>query len=165
MAVQDKYVNTELIAGKLAQNVEIRGSDTLTLVTSFEVAAADDDTSVFRIAQGLSPNLILTDVKVLNDAITAGDDWDLGLYEVGVSGTVIDKDCYADGLDLSSAHIHGAALDGLVSLAIENTSKMLFEVGGHTLATKKSGYDLALTANTVGTAAGTITVVATFAQG
>jgi len=165
MAVEDKYVNTELIAGKLANSALTRGADTITLVTTFEVAAADDDGSVFRIAQGLSPNLIPVDIKVLNDALTAGDDFDLGLYEQGVGGTVVDKDVFADGLDLSSAHIFGASLDGLVTVDVANATKQLFEHAGHTLATKKEGYDLALTANTVGTLAGTVTVIATFIQG
>ena len=164
MAVVDKYANADLQKGKLAEAVHVNGAKLVTAVTTFEVADTDDDGSVYRLFKGLNPNLIPLDIKINNDAITGGTDWDLGLYQ-GNGGKVIDKDVFADGIDLSTARTSGSEVSGLSAVAIENLTKKLFEHAGHTIATKLDSYDLALTANTVGTAAGTVTVRAIFAQG
>lgn len=168
MAVQNKYVNTRVEAGSYDDNVLVAGADNLTLIVTFEVAAADDDGSVFRIAKNLSPNLIPVSILINNDAMTGSTSWDLGLYEPsfgGVDGAVCDKDCFMAAVDLNGGKANGSEQNGLAAVAIENLTKKLYEHAGHTIKTKKGGYDLALTANTIGSAAGTVTVRATFAQG
>lgn len=159
----DKYVNSYIAAGKRTQAVNVAGDNVKVLVCTFEVAAADADGDVYRIAQDLNPNLIPIKITVLNDAITAGTDWDLGLYKPS-GGAVLDKDVFADGADMSSAAT-STPKDGLVTVDIANRAKKLYEHAGHTISTKIESYDLAFTANTVGTAAGTITVIAEFVQG
>lgn len=160
MAVENKYVNSDAVANNLVSPVS-GGAELITMIETFEVAAADTDASVYRVFKGLSADLIPVDIKIGNDAITSGSDYDLGLYETDL-GAVVDKDCLADGLDLSSAHARGSELSGLSVIDVANVKKALFELGGHTASTKKASYDLALTANTVGSAAGTISVIATF---
>jgi hypothetical protein len=56
-------------------------------------------------------------------------------------------------------------IDGMDAVAIENYGRKLYEHGGHTVTTKLESYDLALTANTIGSAAGTVSVLFIFAQG
>lgn len=165
MAVEDKYINANVAAGKLADPAYNSGSEVYTMVATFEVAAADSDGSKYRVFQDIHPDFIPVDIKILNDAITGGTDYDLGLYEGGVGGDVVDKDVFADGLDLSSGHGRGSEVNGLSAVAIDAVKKRIYELAGHTIRTKKLGYDIVFTANTVGTAAGTITVVATFIQG
>ncbi len=163
MAVENKYVNTNIAAGKKSE-VIVAGADTVTLIETFEVAAADDDGSIYRVFKGLNPELVPQSIIVTNDAITSGTDYDIGFYE-GLDdnlGAVIDKDALADGLDLSSAHIEGAGLSGLVTVDVADVKKKIWELAGQTVTTKKKEYDIALTANTVGSAAGTISVKATF---
>ena len=96
MAVEDKYINANVAAGKLANPALQLGSPVVAFVSSFEVAIADDDGSKFRIAKGLQPNLIPIMALIASDTITSSTDWDLGLYETDL-GAVIDVDVFLDG--------------------------------------------------------------------
>jgi hypothetical protein len=168
MAVENKYTDAELAAGKLGNPANISGAESQAQVLTFEVAAADDDGSIYRIAKSLNPNLIITKVEINNDAITAGTDYDLGLYETitdGSTGPVIAVDVFAAALDMSAAAANGSEKNGLANVAIEDLGNKIYEHAGHTVNTKKQGYDLALTANIVGSAAGTISVRITYVQG
>lgn len=160
MAVENKYVISEVAAGELANPAKHSGAQGLSSVVTFEVAAADTDASVYRLIKGLPANWIPKRITVMCDAITAGTDYDLGFYKTDL-GAVVEVDCLADGLDLSSA---SKVLDGLTSVGIENRAKRVWELAGHTEANRLESYDLALTANTVGSAAGTITVICEFIQ-
>lgn len=164
MAVENKYINSDVVAGNRANPAKIFGAQVLQAVATFEVAAADDDGSVYRVFNDVPANMILTSVRINNDAISGGTDWDLGLYKTD-GGAVVDKDVFMDGTSLASARIEGADVSGLTAVAIENLVKRLYEHAGATVATREQSYDIALTANTVGTAAGTVTVRATFIQG
>lgn len=156
MAVENKYVNTELASGVLA---DAGYAGALKVVTqTFEVAAADDDGSVYRLAR-ISDSDILLRATIMCDAITGGTDWDLGLYQKGTSGAVLDKDCFMDGQTFASAT---KTIDGLQTVAIENRTKEIWSLlSGITSQTRDENneYDIALTANTVGSAAGTVTVI------
>ena len=167
MAVEDKYVDAEVAASALGEAVNVAGNKLVCIVNTFEVAAADDDGSVYRIAKNLSPDWIPVKIEINNDAITSGTDYDLGFYETSNGwgdGAVIDKDELADGLDMSSGAANGSEKNGMGAVAIENIGKPIYLLCGHTIKTKKPGYDLAFTANTVGAAAGTITTRAWFVQ-
>lgn len=168
MAVEDKYVDSDTEAGKLTAAAFVHADAGSYAVAIVEVAAADDNASIYRLFKNVPADLIPAKIEIACDAITAGTDWDLGLYESsvdGVDGIVIDADKLADGLDLSSAIAFAAALDGLEALDVDEAQKTIYELGGQTLDTKKISYDIALTANVVGSAAGTITVKAWFVQG
>ncbi len=164
MAVENKYVDSNLAAGKKAKAGFAFGDNAITLKAIVSVAAADDDTSKYRIFKGLPSNLIPVNICVHNAAITAGTDYDLGLYKVGVDGAVVEVDILADGLDMSSARTAATWNNaGLTSVALANSQKTLAELSGQALP--DDAYDLVLTANTVGSAAGAIVVTATFLQG
>ena len=164
MAVEDKYVNTNVAAGKLANPALQSGAQPKGFVVTFEVAVADDNGSVYRLCR-LPSSAILTKLDINADAITAGTDYDVGFYKVGVGGAVVDKDELADGLDLSSGAAIGSEAQGLSAVDIANLGKKVYELLGLTVATKEEYYDLAITANTVGSAAGTITVRGEYIQG
>lgn len=167
MAVEDKYVNADLEAGKHAPAVFTAGDKTLVAIATEEIAAADDDGSVYRLFKSVPHSWIPVRIEIYNDAITLGTDYDLGFYQTtvgGVAGAVVDKDALADGLDMSSAAAKGSPKDGLTTVAIDSVNKSIYELAGDTLDNKELNYDIALTANTVGTAAGTISAIAWFVQ-
>ncbi len=167
MAVENKYVDSNVAAGKLS-NAPYHGGDLVCIPFTFEVAAADDNASVFRVVKAISPDLIPVRFEIYNDGITAGTDYGLGLYETsegGITGAVINKDAFAAGLDMSSAAGRGAAKDGLAGLNIDQAMKKVYEIAGHTISTKKRAYDIAFTADAAGSAAGTISGYLFFVQG
>ncbi len=169
MAVEDKYTDSNITGNEVDKLLTALASATGKLyvaAATFEVAAADDDGSKYRIFKNMDANLVPIAILVGNDAITGSTDWDVGFYDVDL-GAVVDKDVLADGIDLSSAHTlsHLSALSGMVTVDVANVGKRIFELLGATVSNKKEAYDLVLTANTVGSAAGTVSVIGLFAQG
>ncbi len=169
MAVENKYTDSNISGNTITKLLSALASGTADLfvaAATFEVAAADDDGSIYRVFKSLNPNLVPLWIGISCDAITGGTDWDLGLYRPDL-GAVIIKDVLMDGQTLAVAAKLGpaAALSGLSNVDQANVGRRLFEHAGHTARTKLEAYDMALTANTVGSAAGTVTVVALFAQG
>ena len=157
MAVESKLVNTDLGTGTLLDSKSNGGTSVKFARISEEVAAADDDGSVYGFAL-INSSDTLKSLAVWNDAITSGTDYDIGLYEWtdGALGTVVDKDVFADGLDLSSA---GDATNALTAPNIDELHKPIWEYAALSLTEDpKKTYVLAVTANTVGSAAGTITL-------
>jgi hypothetical protein len=158
MAVEDKYVNTDLGSGTLLDSLANGGGKLLPIVITEEIAVADDDGSVYRLFRVNSNDIILS-LEVSNDAITAGTDYDIGVYDID-SGAVVDKDAFTDGLDVSSA---ADKTNALTAPAIEDLVSEVWDIAGiqtaeSTTADPQKQYDVAITANTVGSAAGTITV-------
>lgn len=164
MAVRDENVGITPASAQeltLIRRLHGSGADPKIIDANFEVAAADSDTSTFRLFPLMSAYAIPLDIFVACDAITAGTDYDVGLYVSGVGGAVVagKVNCFANALDLSSAiaSLHpGTALDGMKDVDLANRELRLFEHAGHNLVTKLDTYDIVLTANTIGTAAGTI---------
>lgn len=128
--------------------------------TTVPVAAADDDTSKYVVGV-VTANERPKDINVFCDEITAGTDYDIGLYRIdsdGGLGAVVDKDLFADGLNLATAQDR---LFGLGAPAIENLGKTVRELlvaASITANINDPQYYVVVTANTVGSAAGDITV-------
>lgn len=155
MAVQDKYVILDTYPNAISANAGGSG-DLRKSVISFEVAAADDDGSVYRLMP-ISANSIITDVKFCNDAIAGATSYDFGFYKTE-SGAVVDKDELAAAIDINAGNASGSEASAMTAVDIANRGKKVYELLGLTSSTKEVAYDLCVTANTVGTAAGTITV-------
>lgn len=119
-----------------------------------EVAAADDNASVYRCVR-LPSNAVVQRVEVLNDAITAGTSYDVGIYKTADGGgAVVDADLFASALDMTSERY--LPLDAMFErLDIDQMEKRLFEHAGLT-TDPKIEYDVCFTANVVGSAAGTV---------
>lgn len=163
MAVEDKYTNADVAAGKKAKSVFTQGADTITLIATEEIAVADDDGSIYRLFKNVPSNYIPVEITVTCDAITGGTDYDLGFYRTNL-GAVVDKDVLMDGQTLASALTRATGHQlGLAAVNIADAGKTLAEISGQT--DPDMAYDIALTANAVGSAAGTVTVIAKFAQG
>lgn len=168
MAVVDKYTDDDVEAGKLGNPAQISGAEVQAQVLTFEVDAADDDGSIYRIAKSLNPNLIIKRILINNDAIAGGSDYNLGFYETSTDrgdGAIIGTgNQLADALDMSAAAGNGSEKNGLAAVAIEDLPLRIYELAGDTINDRKQGYDIALTGITVG-AGGTITVRIEFVQG
>jgi len=155
MAVVNAYVNTS----KHINAREAGGTILYSSIITFDNADADSNGSIYRIAR-IPSNIILKNIQIRNDALTSGTDWDVGVYQTSENGSaVVDANYFADALDLSSAHICGSELSGIKDLPVADSSKALYEMLGVTLGDEPEYYDLALTANVVGSAGGTISVL------
>jgi hypothetical protein len=129
-------------------------------VATVEVAAGDDDGSVFRMVR-LPAGARVTSVEVACDAITGGISFDVGIYRTAADGgAVVDADLFASAVDLSSALSYtDVTWEANVANGKANVEKRLWELApGPLTADPQTMYDIALTGNTVGTAAGTITM-------
>lgn len=167
MAIENKYVNADVVAGKLAIPALINGDDGRAVKSVAAIAAADDDASIYRVFR-VNANMIPYDVVVTNTAVTGGTDYDIGIYDVldgPTSGAVKDADALADGLSVASARAEGSGISGLSAVTVANSEKRLWELAGDSEADHPAEYDIAITANTAGTAAGSVGVKALFVQG
>lgn len=155
MAVENKFADAALEAGKKGNPAIMAGGKLLCLAGVLEIAAADDDGSIYKLAR-LPSNAIPVKCEIVSDAIVGATDYDLGLYESnGVDEA--DKDLFMDGQDINAGNPLSAPLDGLkTGPSIDETGQKIWELLLKTLENKNEDYILALTANVVGAAAGTI---------
>ena len=138
----------------IAQNVT-NGGKIRIIRDTVEIAAGDDNGSKYRFAR-IPANAVIKEITIACDAITGGTDFDLGFYDVPDtnSGAVIDADALVDGQTLASA---SRTLDGTSNVNIADLHKKAWEIAGLSEDPNKQ-FDIVLTGNTVGTAAGTVTI-------
>ena len=137
-------------------------------VGTVEIAAADDDTSVYRMARLRSSDRV-SQLTVFNDVITGGTAFELGLYRTADDGgAVVDADLFASAISLASAPtVPAAGTDVTFESAatdIAKIEKRLWELLGLS-ADPQVDYDVAFTGSTVGTAAGTVSLRVRFTGG
>ncbi len=167
MTVQDKYVSAALASGKIEMAALANGARIVQMVQTEEIAATptDEILSVYRFFKGLNGNLIPTKIEVFGDTAIVALVADVGLYEQGVGGLVVDSDAFGSALNIAGITTATIALDGMGAVDIANRRKKIYEHAGHTVKTSKDGYDICLTATTAATTGGTVTIVATFIVG
>ena len=128
-----------------------------------EKASGDSDTSVMRFFPIRSSDLI-DSLILFNDALAGATDCDVGIYRSAKDGgAVVDKDILADGISLASASTLGTSLT-FSATNIDKIGSRVWELLGLT-ADPFLEYDLCLTFNTAGSAAGTISVRAGIVNG
>lgn len=123
-------------------------------VGTVEVAAADTDASVFRMHR-LFSSWRVSELGVLNDAITSGSVYDLGIYDTAErGGAVITQEVWASDVTMVTARV--TPLDATFeALNIDKIEKAIWEAAGLTTDPRKF-VDVCFTASTVGSGAGTI---------
>lgn len=167
MAIVDRYVNATAEAGvKPFPSVNVAGVGMIGIATAFEIAAADDNTSVYRLFKSIPVTAVPVLLDINCDAITAGTDYDIGFYAPD-RGVVIDKDALLDGADLSGGKAIGSEQSGLASLTVDLIGSSIADIilSKTGVAASYDAVDICLTGNVVGTSAGTVGVRAIFAQG
>lgn len=118
------------------------------------VASADDDGSVYRLTRVRSSQTFFGLWKT-NTAITNGTDYDFGLYRTAQDGgAVVVKDAIVDGVTMASA----IAVPTPPAHVASVIGKKYWELAGLS-ADPCVDYDLCWTANTVGSADGTIRTI------
>lgn len=135
-------------------------------VATLEVAAADDDGSVYRFFRVHSSWRILS-IRILNDAITGGTAYHCGLHQTAANGgAALDADCYASSVDINAGTAAWLEIgyEAAGVRAIEKIGQTVWEDGALT-ADSNRWYDLTMTGATVGTGAGTITMMILFTAG
>jgi len=132
------------------------GAPLFAMVATVAVASADEDTSVYRFMR-LPSNAVVLKIDLFNDAITAGTDYNIGLYQTAANGGAdADENVFADAVDLSSARVDPLDVTHEI-LDINKAEKRIWELLGLSADSGRE-YDLCLTAVTVGSAAGDITL-------
>jgi len=162
-------VNTKSNRVTLAEAVPMRADSSQLsagvckqIVATVAVAAADDDTSVFRLCR-VHSSWTLPSCILFNDALTSGTDWDLGLYQTAENGGAeVDKDVYADGFSLATASVVGVER-AFGTRDINKVENRVWQDAGLS-ADPGVFYDLCLTANTIGSAAGDITAIVSYVR-
>ena len=163
MAVRNEWADASVEAGKKGNPAIVSGNHKLGFVTTFEIAAGDDDASIIKIAK-LPANAILTKLDLYCDALTGCTSVDAGLYKE--SGVVADVNIYASAKDIAAGQAIGSPENMMADVPLESLHKRAFELLGLTAATKtEQAYNLALTFNTIGSGAGTVTVVGEYILG
>jgi glycine cleavage system aminomethyltransferase T len=125
-------------------------------VGTLEVAAADDDGSVFRFARVRSSDRV-SSIEIFNDAITGGTAYEVGLHRTAADGgAAVDHDLFATAVSMATARV--APLDvTFEALDIIRIEQPLWQMLGLS-ADPYIDYDVTMTATTIGTAPGTISV-------
>ena len=125
-------------------------------VETVEVAAADSDASVYRMMQ-IPSNAVILRMEPLNDAITGGTSYDIGLYHTkSKGGAAVDANLFATVIDMAVART--LPFDVMFeTLDINKVGKQLWELLGLT-ADPQVIYEICFTANTVGSSAGTLSM-------
>lgn len=132
------------------------GAELRQALATLEVAAADDDNSVYRFCR-IHSSCTISRIDLFNDAIAGGSAYHCGLYETAENGAAAaDADLFATSVDLSSARTAPLEIT-FEALAIEKIGRALWELLGLS-ADPGREYDLALTGATAGTGAGTISL-------
>lgn len=137
-----------------------RGSPVIAVGT-VEVAAADDDTSVYRLVR-IPSGARIHKVELMSDAITGATDYNLGLYKPAYTGggIVVDDNLIADALDFSSGNTVPVEVT-FDQIDIDDIEKRVWELLALS-ADPHTEYDIALTSVTNGTGAGTISIRVTY---
>jgi len=134
----------------------IQGGIPVVSVGTVEVAASDDNNSVYRMVK-ISSSARVNQISFVSDAIAGATDYNMGLHKPAVlGGAVVTDNLFADALNLTTGNT--IPLDvtfGRVNIA--DIEKRVWELLGLT-ADPFIEYDLTLTGIVVGTAAGTISV-------
>jgi hypothetical protein len=119
-----------------------------------EIAAADDDTSVYRFAR-VHSSWRISEILKYSDAITGGTAFEVGLHQTAANGgAVVDADAYASAVNLTSADTTGTNL-AFEARNIDKIQNRVWQDAGLTSDPNRY-YDLTMTGTTVGTAAGTV---------
>ena len=124
---------------------------------TISIAAADSDGDIYHLLPVRS-NWSIKHIWVYNDAITSGTSYDVGLYTTAATPVVVDVDAYASAVDMSSARTSAPIDASFEARNITGVNNRVFQDAG--LSTDSAvWYWLSLTANTVGSAQGDITLI------
>lgn len=162
MAVVDAYVNSNITSHTKVRPETGGKAQVQALALTFEVAAADDNNSIYRIAR-IPANWVPLTLELYHDSIAGMTDVNIGFHrtaENGGAAAETDANIFYDALDMSTA---ANKVNGMGEIDPVNIGKTVGELAGKTVLTQDTEYDLTLLAIAAASAAGTVSVIATFA--
>lgn len=125
-------------------------------VATLEVAAADDDNSVYRFFR-VHSSWRIHRIWLLCDAITGGTAYHVGLHQIAsAGGAAAAASAYASSVDISTAKVAAADV-AFEARNIDTIGQQVWQDAGASADTDR-WYDLTMTGATAGTAAGTISL-------
>ena len=138
-------------------NPRIAGAYLREAVGTVEVAAADDNNSVYRFVR-VPSNARISTVQIASDAITSGSDFNIGIWQTAQNGgAVLSENLFGDAVDLSSGIAYTDVTLETTATDIANAEKELWQLLG--LSTDPHvDYDICAIGIAVGSAAGTISL-------
>jgi hypothetical protein len=163
MAVANTKSNRIGLAEAIPQRQQpgiLNGAITKSLVATLEVAAADDNNSIYRFCR-LHSSWNIRSIRAFSDAITSGTDFNFGLWQTAENGgAVVVENCYADAVDLSSG-LAGTEI-AFENRNIDKVENRVWQDAGLS-ADSNRFYELCAIGIAVGSAAGTITLIVEYA--
>lgn len=135
-------------------------------VGTVEIAAADDNNSVYRVGR-VHSSWRISDIIRYNDAITSGADFDVGLYDTAANGgAVINVNAFADAVSLASASVTGTndLYEAGSDVGVEDIEQEVWQMAGLSSDPNKF-MDVCYTGVTVGSGAGTLSVKIRYVDG
>lgn len=135
-------------------------------VGTVEIAAADDNNSVYRVGR-VHSSWRISDIIRYNDAITSGADFDVGLYDTAANGgAVVNINCFADAVSLASASVTGTSdlYEAGSDVGVEDIEQEVWQMAGLSSDPNKF-MDVCYTGVTVGSGAGTLSVKIRYVDG
>lgn len=127
------------------------------------VLAADDNGSTYLLMKDIPADSILARCDLEVDAMAGATSYSIGIYDATLgtatngTGSGQGANCYMNAVDIHTGSTFASPINGIQALTHEAMLVPIWSLAGDTLLTKKGRYDIVLTANTVGTAAGSIT--------
>ncbi len=141
-------------------NPHLAGADVQSSVAKVNIAAADSNTSTYRLVR-LKSSMRLQSIKLLFDAITGGTSFKVGLYDTLANGGVaVNSNLFANALDLSGGSTTGVEVLNQNN-SIANMEKRVWELLGLSVDPFKD-YDLVVTAVTIGTSGGNVAALVAY---
>lgn len=158
-----QITNADLPTAIVFNDARVANGSLREAIATLEVAAADDNNSVYRFVR-LRSNDRISQITVFNDAITGGTSYDCGVYKTSRDGgAAVASHAFALNMDMSSASSLGTEALQYTN-GIENIEKQLWEVLALS-ADPRLFYDICLTGVTVGTGAGTLSMRVRYVPG
>lgn len=161
MAVVNTKTSPLTAADLAGDTVATVGRTPIVVEGTVEVAAGDDNGSVFRLLR-VPSDAVLTNLELASDALGTSAAYDVGVYEIAANGgAAVDADEFASDVSLSSAIAFTRVLEEAAATDIAKIGQPLWQRLGLSADTGKA-YDICLTGDTAGDAAGTIALRATY---
>jgi len=173
MAIVNAYIDANIGATnqKLGNNIGSgNGGIVKKMINCFVVGSSDAAGSIYRVFKGVSPDAVILNVRLYNDALTGATSVNCGLYGVldfdNIGAIVGTGDQFASAVNIASGNpVTSTPLVFDKALSIANRNQPLFVVAGHTVITKLPAYDICLTMTAMTTGAtGNVCVMIEFVQ-
>lgn len=166
MANNDSTIVTNLEATpSVVADASALYGKTRVLVETFEIAVADNDGDTYTFFP-VSLDARVDDLQIVNDAITGGTDYDFGFYKITDNnlGVAIDADILMDGQTMASARASWTSVLFAGTSAMDQgaVGQKVWQICGYASidaareANPTNQVYMVCTANTVGTADGTL---------